>query len=95
MSCQISVTTLDTSSATAVTTRLSTTTRLTPSRPINEPDNGPASPHSTRPAAAAKDTEAVDQPGSSVIDRRNAPGAARTPAVTRTTVAATATTTHP
>ena len=95
VSCQISVTTLDTSSATPVTTRLMTTTRLTPSRPINEPDSGPASPYSTRPAAAANDTEAVDQPGSSVIDRRNAPGAARTPAVTRTTVAATATTTHP
>jgi len=41
------------------------------------------------------DTAAVDQPCSSVIDRRNAPGAARTPAVTSTTVAATATTIQP
>ena len=62
----------DTSSATGSDTRLSDDDALDPSRPINEPDSGPASPYSTRPAAAANDTEAVDQPGSSVIDRRNA-----------------------
>jgi hypothetical protein len=95
VSCQIWVTTLDTRSALPVVRRLRITTRLTPSRPINQPDSGPASPNATRPTAAANDTAAVLQPCSSVIDRRNAPGAARTPAVTSTTVAATATTIQP
>jgi hypothetical protein len=39
--------------------------------------------------------EAVDQPGSPVIVRRNAPGAERTPAVIRTTTTVTATTAQP
>ena len=45
--------------------------------------------------AHGEETAAVDQPGSSVIDRMKAPGADRTPAVTSTTIAVTATTTHP
>ena len=76
-------------------TRLRRTTFFTPMRPISEPLIGPASPKTMSPAAAANETEAVDQPGSPVIDRRNAPGAARTPAVTSTTIDVTATTTHP
>ncbi len=61
----------------------------------SQPLSGPDRPKTTRPAAAANDTDAVDQPGSVVIDRRNAPGADRTPAVTSTTTAVTATTTQP
>ena len=67
-------------------------------------DADPAHQPAAQRAAQAEDDEpdrrgerhrAVDQPGSSVIDRRNAPGAERTPAVTSTTTAVTATTTHP
>jgi hypothetical protein len=57
--------------------------------------SGPARPKTTSPTAAAKLTEAVDQPGSPVIVRRNAPGAERTPAVIRTTTTVTATTAQP
>ena len=64
-------------------------------RPINEPLIGPARPKTINPAAAANETEAVDQPGSPVIDSRKAPGAARIPAVTSTTIDVTATTTQP
>jgi len=78
-----------------VTTRLSSTTFFTPMRPINEPLIGPARPKTISPAAAANETEAVDQPGSPVIDSRKAPGAARIPAVTSTTIDVTATTTQP
>ena len=68
------------------------------------PDADPAhQPAAERPGEAEHDQpdrrgerhRAVDQPGSSVIDRRNAPGAERTPAVTSTTIAVTATTTQP
>ena len=76
-------------------TRLRSTTFLTPIRPISQPLTGPAKPKTTSPAAAANDTDAVDQPGSTVIVRRNAPGAERTPAVISTTIAVTATTTQP
>jgi hypothetical protein len=62
---------------------------------MSQPLNGPDRPKTTSPAAAANDTDAVDHPGSVVIDSRNAPGAERTPAVTSTTTAVTATTTHP
>ena len=82
-------------SAKPVTIRLISTTVRTPTRAMSQPLKGPDSPKTTRPAAAANDTDAVDQPGSSVIVRRNAPGAERTPAVTSTTTAVTATTTHP
>ncbi len=78
-----------------MTARLSSTTFLTPMRPISEPLTGPAKPNTISPAAAANDTDAVDQPGSPVIVSRNAPGAERTPAVIRTTIAVTATTTQP
>ena len=61
-------------SATPVTIRLSSTTERTPIRAMSQPLNGPDRPKTTRPAAAANDTDAVDQPGSSVIVRRNAPG---------------------
>ena len=64
-------------------------------RPMREPLIGPANPNTIRPAAAANDTDAVDHPGSSVIVSRNAPGAERTPAVTSTMIAVTATTTQP
>jgi hypothetical protein len=82
-------------SATPVMSRLISTTERTPIREISQPLSGPDRPNTTRPAAAANDTEAVDQPGSAVIDRMNAPGADRTPAVTSTTTAVTATTTQP
>ena len=78
-----------------VTVRLSRTTLRTPIRPISQPDSGPDRPKTTSPIAAANDTDAVDQPGSSVIERMNAPGAERTPAVTSTTTAVTATTIQP
>ena len=42
-----------------------------------------------------EDNDAVDQPGSSRIERRNAPGAERTPAVASRTAAVTATITQP
>lgn len=82
-------------SAMPVTTRLISTTARTPTRAMSQPLKGPDRPNTTRPAAAANDTDAVDQPGSAVIDSRNAPGAERTPAVTSTTTAVTATTTQP
>ena len=71
VSCQISVTTLDTSSATAVTTRLTTTTRLTRAAPSTSPTAARRA-RTARGPRRPNDTEAVDQPGSSVIDRRNA-----------------------
>ena len=95
VSCQISRTRLVARSAMPVTTRLISTTARTPTRAMSQPLKGPDRPNTTRPAAAANDTDAVDQPGSAVIDSRNAPGAERTPAVTSTTTAVTATTTHP
>src|SRR5688500_7870750 len=95
VSCQISRTRLVAISAMPVTTRLRRTTARTPIRAMSQPLNGPDRPKTTSPAAAANDTDAVDQPGSSVIESRNAPGAERTPAVTSTTTAVTATTTHP
>jgi hypothetical protein len=95
VSCQISRLKLAAISDPPVSTRLNSTTFLTPMRPISDPLIGPARPNTMRPAAAAKETDAVDQPGSAVIDNRNAPGAERTPAVISTTIAVTATTTQP
>ena len=95
VSCQISRLKLAATSDVPVTTRLTSTTFLTPIRPIIQPLIGPASPKTIRPAAAANDTDAVDHPGSPVIDSRNAPGAERTPAVTSTMIAVTATTIQP
>ena len=71
------------------------TTPRTPIRPMSQPLNGPARPKTTSPTAAANETDAVDQPGSCVIDSRKAPGAERTPARSTTTTAVTATTTQP
>ncbi len=75
--------------------RLRRTTFRTPIRPISQALIGPARPNMTSPTAAAKLTDAVDQPGSSAIVRMNAPGAERTPAVIRTTTTVTATTIQP
>jgi hypothetical protein len=47
------------------------------------------------PTAAANERAPVVQPGSSCMEIRNAPGAARTPAVATSTTAATATTIQP
>ena len=74
---------------------ITATIERTPTRPRSQPLNGPARPKTTRPTAAANDTDAVDQPGSSVIDRRNAPGAERTPAMNSTTTEVIATTIQP
>ena len=66
-----------------------------PKAAINRPEIGPARPYISRPTAAARLRALVDQPGSSPIDRRKAPGAARTPAVATRTIAVTATITQP
>jgi hypothetical protein len=95
VSCQISRTTLVMTRDAAVSARLTSTTLRTPIRLISHALSGPASPNTTSPTAAANETEPVDQPGSFVIVRMNAPGADRTPAVIRTTPTVTATTTQP
>ena len=95
VSCQISRTRLVANSDRLVTTRLIRTTLRTPIRPMSQPLSGPLSPNATNPMAAANETVAVDHSGSSVMVSRKAPGADRTPAVTITTMAVTATTTHP
>ena len=95
VSCQISRANAEASSATAVTTRLAIVTPRIPKAAISRPEIGPARPYISRPTAAARLRALVDQPGSSPIDRRKAPGAARTPAVATSTIAVTATITQP
>jgi hypothetical protein len=95
VSCQISRENVDAISAAAVDPRLSSVTALIPMAAMSRPEIGPASPYVRMPTAAANERAPVLQPGSCCIESRNAPGAARTPAVATSTTAAMATTIQP
>ncbi len=95
VTCQISRAKPDRIRPAAVTTRLSSVTPRIPNEAISRPEIGPARPYVSSPTAAARLRAAVDQPGSSCIESRNAPGAARTPAVANSTRAVTATMIQP
>ena len=70
-------------------------TLRTPKRSISQPDTGPPTPSSNRPAAPAIVIWPTVQPVSAWIGSRSAPGAARVPAPMRITANATTVMTQP